>query len=95
MGLTKLQKQEINDNIRETLLTPQGSDPNKDVDQPIGQLTPRLEEQDKVSANVQFLREFFGAIAEFNSWRSWETGRYYDILYTIRTNITGESDTAL
>lgn len=106
-GLTELQRTQIEEIVREAMRTTSDNTLEEDLDQPIGTTSTRLEEIDRVPDLVKSLREFSGAVGEFNSWRKsvdrvlelYEslrgTGRYYAILHTIRTKITGEADTAL
>lgn len=106
-GLSEVQKNQIMQMIRENMR--QSSDPLSDesFDQPVGTVTTGLNEIERVPDLIRSLREFSGTVGEFNSWRKsvdrvlelYEplkgTGRYYAILHTIRTKITGEADTAL
>lgn len=105
-ALTDRQRNEITRMITNLLA---GRDETFDdgSDIPVGTVSSRLEELDKVPDIVKSLREFSGKPGEFSSWRkSVErvidlysslrgTGKYYAILHTIRTKIIGEADTAL
>lgn len=104
-GLNNIQREQIREILNEVLGS-QSPHLEEEIDQPIGTVT-RLEELDKVPDIVRTLREFSGQPGEFNSWRKsvdrvmelfkslQGTGRYYAILHTIRTKITGDADTAL
>lgn len=106
-GLTAPQREQIALMIRDALRTPSDHLADEGADHPIGTVTTRLEELDKVPDIVRSLREFSGKPGEFNSWRKSvdrvlnlydsvrNTGRYYAILHTIRTKIVGDADTAL
>lgn len=106
-GFTTLQMEQISLMIKEALQISSDHLADEGADRPIGTVTARLEELDKVPDIVRSLREFSGRPGEFNSWRkSVErvlklydsvkgTGRYYAILHTIRTKIVGDADTAL
>lgn len=104
--LTDRQKNEITQMITNLLaVRDQTLDDGNDV--PVGTVSSRLEELDKVPDIVKSLREFSGKPGEFSSWRKsvervmelysslQGTGRYYAILHTVRTKIIGEADTAL
>lgn len=107
LGLNEIQKSEIRGMIRELVGTPQNSFLDEGSDQPIGSVSTSLDELDKVPDIVKSTREFSGRPGEFNSWKKsvdrvlelYEsikgTARYYAILHTIRTKITGDADTAL
>lgn len=106
-GLNESQKNQVIKIINEALRRPSDYLSDEGVDQPIGTVTAQLGELDKVPDLVKTLREFSGKSGEFNSWRKSVdrvldlystirgTGRYYAILHTIRTKITGDADTAL
>lgn len=105
-GLNDSQREEIV-RIVSGLLSGQNSVSDEGSDVPIGTVSPRLEELDKVPDLVKSIREFSGKPGEFSSWRKSVdrvldlysslkgTGRHYAILHTIRTKIVGEADTAL
>ena len=107
VGFTTLQREQIALMIRDVIETSSDHLADEGADHPIGTVTGRLDELDKVPDIVRSLREFSGKPGEFNSWRKsveWVlklydsvkgTGRYYAILHTIRTKIVGDADTAL
>lgn len=100
------QKEEIRAIVSDILKFDASSDSlDEDCDHPISIV--KVEELDKIPDIVKTIRDFSGKAGEFGSWRkSVErvldlfkelkgTSKYYAILHTIRTKITGEADTAL
>lgn len=99
------QKEEIRAIVSDILKFDASSDSlDEDCDHPISIV--KVEELDKIPDIVKTIRDFSGKAGEFGSWRkSVErvldlfkelkgTSKYYAILHTIRTKITGEADTA-